>query len=98
MNPNPILALLTWLAQGASVVTGRRVLFGAAAALFTPAVLGVADAWAYVVMGSIASGIEWNSDRVSAAWLLALLGIAAATAGAIYPEPEPADPPGVVKS
>ena len=59
-------------------------LFAALTALFiSPAIIGLVDAWFWIVLGNQATGREWEFGRVMLAWFLlfpALLCLLAAMA------------------
>jgi hypothetical protein len=38
--------------------------------LAVPALIGIADAWAWIVIGRTLTAIQWDANRVAGAWAL----------------------------
>lgn len=58
----------------------RYLFFTLAAALVSPAVIGMVDAWAWLMTGGQVSWMDWNRDRVMTAWAFLFLAAGAAFA------------------
>jgi hypothetical protein len=72
-----IFSILSTIERGASLATMPRLFYSLAAAMLAPALMGVGDAWAWVMLGEQASGLVWSKDRALVAFFLAWGGAAA---------------------